>query len=66
MESDYLKNNFLVLGERDTFSINRSFGAPEKRFSSNFSKANKSLLYNADNSYFLLLEKKYLSLKSAI
>ena len=55
-----------MLGERDTFSINTSFGAPEKRFSKNFSKANKSLLYNPDNSYFLLLEKKYLSLKSAI
>ena len=28
--SDNLKNNFLVLGEKDTFGINGSFGAPEK------------------------------------
>ena len=36
-----LNNNFLVLGEGDTFGINGSFGAPEKKFSINFSKANK-------------------------
>ena len=28
--SDNLKNNFLVLGEKVTFGINGSFGAPEK------------------------------------
>ena len=28
--SDNLKNNFLVLGEKDTFGINGSFGAPAK------------------------------------
>ena len=28
--ADNLKNNFLVLGEGDTFRINGSFGAPEK------------------------------------
>ena len=27
--ADNLKNNFLVLGEWDTFDINGSFGAPE-------------------------------------
>ena len=29
----------LVLGEGDNFGINGSFGAPEKQFSINFSKA---------------------------
>ena len=53
--ADNLKNSFLVLEERDTFGINGSFGAPEKRFSINFSKANTksclSLYHNADSSY---------------
>ena len=43
-----------MLGEGDTFSINESFGAPEKEFSINLSKANikfcLSLHYNADSS----------------
>ena len=29
--ADNLNNNFLVLGEGDTFGINGSFGAPEKK-----------------------------------
>ena len=33
-----------MLGEGDTFGINGSFGAPEKKFSTNFSKANTILL----------------------
>ena len=49
---DNLKNNFLVLGEGDSFCINGNFGAPEKKFSINISKANAkdclSLHYNAD------------------
>ena len=53
-----LKNNLLVLGEGDTFGINGSFGAPEKKLSIHFSKANTkfclSLHYNADNSYFFV------------
>ena len=32
--------NFLILGERDTFGINGSFGTPEKMFGINFSKTN--------------------------
>ena len=51
-----LKNNFLILGEGSTFGINGSFGASEKKFSINFTKAKTkfslSLRYNADNSYF--------------
>ena len=53
-----LKNDFLILDEGDTFSIKESFGAPEKKFSINFSKANTkfclSLHYNADNSYWFV------------
>ena len=29
--TDNLKNDFLILGEVDTFGINGSFGAPEKK-----------------------------------
>ena len=42
--ADNLKNNFLVLGEGNTFGINGSFGAPEKKFSISFSKKHKILL----------------------
>ena len=64
--ADNLKNNFLVLGEGDTFGINGSFGATRKKFIINFSKANAklclSLHYNADNSYLFANGKKLLSL----
>ena len=30
--TESLKNDFLILGEGDTFGINGSFGAPEKSF----------------------------------
>ena len=47
-----------MLGEGDTFGINRSFGAPEKKFRINFSKANTklylSLNYNTGNSYLFV------------
>ena len=50
---DNHKNEFLILGEGDTFGINGSFGAPEKKFSINLTKANTkfclSLHYNDDN-----------------
>ena len=29
--ADNLKNNFVILGEGDTFGINGSFGAPENK-----------------------------------
>ena len=52
--SDNRGNNFLVLGEGDTFGINGRFGAPENKFNINFSKANTKfcliLYYNGDNS----------------
>ena len=36
------KNNFSILGEGPSYGINGRFGAPEKKFSINFRKANKS------------------------
>ena len=57
-----MKNNFLILAEGDTFGINASFGAPEKTFSINFSKANTkfclSLHYNADNRHMFFSGKE--------
>ena len=56
--ADNRKNNFLILGEAPTFGINGSFGSSEKKFSTNFSKANTKLClrlhYNADNSYLFV------------
>ena len=64
------KNNFLVLGEGLVYHINESFGSPEKNFTIIFSKANTkcclSLHYHGDNSYFLLMKKKSLSLKPTL
>ena len=58
------KNIILVLGDGPTFAINESFGSTGKMFSINFSKANQknclSLQCNAENSYFLKIENKYL------
>ena len=41
--TDNLKNDFLILGEGNTFGINSSFGVPEKKFSINFTKAKTKL-----------------------
>ena len=53
-----------MLGEEDTFGINRSFGAPEKKFSINFNKESTkfclSLHYNGDNIYFFCQWKRNL------
>ena len=58
----------LILGEGDTFGINGSFGAPEKKFSINFSKANKkvgfSLHYNVDNSCLFINGKEVFKFKA--
>ena len=66
--TDNLKNNFLILGEGATFGINGSFGAPEKKFSINFSKANTtfclSLHYNADNNYLFVNGKEIFKFKA--
>ena len=65
---DSLKNNFLILGKWDIFGINGSFGAPEKKFSIKFSKANTnfslSLSYNADISYLFVNGKEIFKFKA--
>ena len=54
-------------GERDSFGFNGDFGAPEKKNSIISNKENTklclSLHYNYENNYFLLTEKKSISLK---
>ena len=66
--ADNLKNSFLMLGEGDTFGINGSFGAPEKKFSINFKKANAklclSLHYSANNSYLFVNGKEIFNFKA--
>ena len=66
--ADNLENNFLVPGEGDTFGINGSFGAPEKKKNNNFSKANAkfclSLHYNVDNMYLFVKGKELLKFKA--
>ena len=59
-----------MLGEGDTSSINGSFGAAEKKFSVNFTKAKtKSCLglhYNSDNSYFSVNGKEIFNFKAKV
>ena len=61
--ADNLKSNFLVLGEGPTYGINGNFDSSEEKCSINFRKAKTkfclSLRYNPNNSYFLLIEKKF-------
>ena len=61
-DTDNRKNNFLVLGEGDTFRITGSFGLPEKKSDINFSKGKTkfclSLNYNGDNNYLFVNGKK--------
>ena len=56
--ADNRKNNFLVVGEGDTFCINRSLGELEKKFSINFSKTKTKfclrLHYSGCNSYLFV------------
>ena len=59
--ADNFKNNFLVLGEDPTFTVNRMFGSPDKMFSINFSKGNRkfclSFHYNGNNSHLFVNPK---------
>ena len=59
-----------MLGEGDTFGINGNFGAPERKFSINFSKAITkfclSLNYNGDNSYLFVNGKRIYKFKATI
>ena len=56
-----------MLGEGDPFGINRSFRAPEKKFSINFTNVKTKfclgLHYNANNSYLFVNGKEILSRK---
>ena len=56
-----IKYDFLILGEGDTFDINRSIGTSEKKINIIFSKAKAkfclSLHYNSDNNYLKLIRK---------
>ena len=66
--TDNRKNDFLVLGKGDTFRINGSFGAPDKKLSINFSKSKTqfclSLHYNGDNSYLFVNGKEIYKFKA--
>ena len=68
-QADNFQNKFLIWGERDTFGINGSFGAPEKNFSIKFSKVNTNFclslqVYNADNSYLFVNGKEIFKFKA--
>ena len=61
-------NDFLILGEGNTFRINGRFGAPEKTFGINFSKAKTKfclkLHYKGDNSYLFVNGKGIFNFKA--
>ena len=61
--ADNLKNNFLMLGERDLIH----FGSREEQFSINFGKANTKfclrLHYNGDDSYLFINGKEMFKYK---
>ena len=69
-QTDNRKNNFLLLEEVPTNSIEESFGSPKKKFSINFSEARArcslSLHYMVINIFCLLTEKKFLILRPII
>ena len=56
--TDNSKNNFLILGEWNTFGLNGSFVAPEKKLSINFCKGKSNfclvLGYSHNNIYFFV------------
>ena len=66
--TDNRKNDILVFSEGDTFGINGSFGAPEKKFIISLSKAKAkfclSLQYDGDSSYLFVNAKKIYKFKA--
>ena len=66
--TDNLKNDFLILGERDSSGIKESLGVPAKKININFSKAKTkfylSLHYNSNNSYLFINGKEIYKFKS--
>ena len=65
--TDNRKNDILVFSEGDTFGINGSFGAPEKKLI-NLNKAKTkfclSLQYDGDSSYLFVNTKKIYKFKA--
>ena len=63
----FLKKDFLIVGEGDTFVINGSFGAPEKNLILFLLKQRKkhclSLHYNSDKTYLFVNGKKIYKFK---
>ena len=58
-----------MIGEQDTFGINRNFGAPEETFSINLKKKKAlclTLHYNGENSHLFVNRKQFISLKTII
>ena len=63
------KNDFLVLGERNTLGTNVIFSALEEKFSINFSKAKAKFclsFQNSGDSYLLVKRKKSITLKEIV
>ena len=64
------KNNFIVLGKGPTDNINGSFGAAEKKFSTDFINAKTkfclSFHYNGDSSYLIINGEKSVILNPII
>ena len=63
------RNDFLVLGERNTLGINVIFPAIEEKLSINFSKAKAKFclsFQNSGDSYLLVKRKKSITLKEIV
>ena len=68
--TDNLKNEILILGNGQSFGINGSFGASEKKIEINFSnvttKVSLSLHYNSNNSHLFVNGKGICKFKATI
>ena len=63
--ADDIKNNFLILDERDTFGINGSFGAPEKTDYKNVNFPTQFFLGSISNR-FSFIESREVSLNENV
>ena len=70
MHANNKVNNIMVLGKAFVQEINSTTIYAEKMYSTNFTVNNKkfylSLHYNGDDSYLLLMTKKFINLKQRI
>ena len=62
--ADNLKNNLLLLGERDTFGFIGSTGAADGKCRINFSKESRNFCFNAGNSQLFINEKEIFKFKT--